>query len=720
MMEHKTKPTVDWPTFLERCDLRWDDGVGDTWGECAFIADGWTGASIYGMPGDSDVLRWELGRTDVTAHYRLPEDWCVPRVPIGNVLLRLSQPVKERNMRLRLWDGEATGEMRSAAGLLRWTSFIERETDVLVVELEEDTDGIARINFQPEWSISARALDCGVDFDALPAAQKPPQPYRDDDEDIHVAVQPLTEHGAHATAWAVTKIAPGRRVLYLAVRSAFSLERPRKDDARAARAEAVAAVRAAREIGSEVLRNRHREWWHTYLKQSWVSLPHDPRWEQFYWVQIYKFGCASRADVPIIIDNLGPWYTRCGWAGTWWNLNVQLSYFPTFSANRLDAGRSLITAMDHYFRTGSMRVPGHPEAITIDRTSSYDASGGVTYEIGNLTWCLHNYWRYWKFSMDDAIGRRLFPLLKADVNYCLMVLAERDGRLHIPPSVSPEYPGGPFENTGYAHQLLRWALCALLELNERFKLEDPLASCWEDTLERLADLPVGEHGLMVAARQGYDMSHRHWSHLLALYPLHTINPDQGPEAEALFRKSLARWCSFSERWRGYSFLGTAAMFSVLGEGDRALQEMCQFLEEPTVQANTMYVEDGGPVIETPMSAVEAVNYMLLQSWGDVIRVFPAMPTAWPDAEFQNLRTEGAFLVSAQWSNGRTAWIEIHSLAGESCIVEAERDDLAVSGKRKLTARALSGPNGRCRFEIDLREGETAWLQATEETTHAQQ
>lgn len=38
--------------------------------------------------------------------------------------------------------------------------------------------------------------------------------------------------------------------------------------------------------------------------------------------------------------------------------------------------------------------------------------------------------------------------------------------------------------------------------------------------------------------------------------------------------------------------------------------------------------------------------MMLQSWGGIIHVFPAMPTKWQDASFYQLRTEGAFLVSA--------------------------------------------------------------------------
>ncbi len=37
-----------------------------------------------------------------------------------------------------------------------------------------------------------------------------------------------------------------------------------------------------------------------------------------------------------------------------------------------------------------------------------------------------------------------------------------------------------------------------------------------------------------------------------------------------------------------------------------------------------------------------------------IRIFPALPSTWKDVEFRDLRAEGAFLVSAKRSGGKTA------------------------------------------------------------------
>src|SRR3546814_1394901 len=69
----------------------------------------------------------------------------------------------------------------------------------------------------------------------------------------------------------------------------------------------------------------------------------------------------------------------------------------------------------------------------------------------------------------------------------------------------------------------------------------------------------------------------------------------------------------------------------------------------------MYAESGQN-IETPLSAAQSIHDMVLQSWGGAIRIFPAVPAAWPDLVFGDFRAEGAFLVSARRSGGRTAWI----------------------------------------------------------------
>jgi alpha-L-fucosidase 2 len=104
------------------------------------------------------------------------------------------------------------------------------------------------------------------------------------------------------------------------------------------------------------------------------------------------------------------------------------------------------------------------------------------------------------------------------------------------------------------------------------------------------------------------------------------------------------------------------MYAVLGDGTKARTQLGTLLDK-FVQPNTMYKESG-PVIETPLSGAQTMHDMVVQSWGGIVRVFPGTPSAWPDATIHNLRTEGAFLVSAVRKGGTTQFVRVKSLAGE--------------------------------------------------------
>lgn len=115
----------------------------------------------------------------------------------------------------------------------------------------------------------------------------------------------------------------------------------------------------------------------------------------------------------------------------------------------------------------------------------------------------------------------------------------------------------------------------------------------------------------------------------------------------------------------------------------------------------MYTE-AGPVVETPLSAAASIHDMLLSSWGGKIRVFPALPAAWPDATIHNMRTEGAFLVSAVRRGGDTKFIRIQSLAGEPCRLVTDMPNPAATDV--AVRRVADGE-----YELDLKKGESVVL-----------
>lgn len=62
---------------------------------------------------------------------------------------------------------------------------------------------------------------------------------------------------------------------------------------------------------------------------------------------MYKLACGTRSDREVY-DLMGPWYIDgTSWPDLHWDLNVQLTYYPLYAANRLDIAESLKKLMDN-------------------------------------------------------------------------------------------------------------------------------------------------------------------------------------------------------------------------------------------------------------------------------------------------------------------------------------------------------------------------------------
>jgi len=100
-------------------------------------------------------------------------------------------------------------------------------------------------------------------------------------------------------------------------------------------------------------------------------------------------------------------------------------------------------------------------------------------------------------------------------------------------------------------------------------------------------------------------------------------------------------------------------------------------------------------LETNFSVSQAVHEMLLQSWNGIIRLFPATSKDWADASFENLRAEGAFLVSAKRKAGNTVSVRITSEKGGLLRLRDPFNGAKVQWNRRDVKRV--GKNYQCRL-----------------------
>ena len=83
--------------------------------------------------------------------------------------------------------------------------------------------------------------------------------------------------------------------------------------------------------------------------------------------------------------------------------------------------------------------------------------------------------------------------------------------------------------------------------------------------------------------------------------------------------------------------------------------------------------------------------MLIQSHNGIIRIFPAVTATWKDISFTNLRTEGAFLVSAEKKDGMIDSFTIIAPQGGIARIQLPFPTLYISSSDKME-RMQSGKN----------------------------
>ncbi len=719
------RQVVNWPEFLSRQDPVWEV-MPERWYDAPFLGNGTLGTLVRRI-GEREV-RWDVGNSYAHDH-REPDDYSVRspeilnrgRLPIGAFVLETEGRITGGSIRLDLWNAEARGVIDTDRGAVSWRTLVHAEDMAFLIELTPSgREGDLRFSFVPEKAESTRFTRNRetLSREFLDNYRPNPDPVLLEFGDgITICEQILNAGGSTATAW-MTRNDPGKISIFVSCAHSY----PEGDAAERAAAE----LQKARGAELDGWIGIHRDWWHKYYTESFLSLD-DPFWESFYWVQIYKLASATRRD-GALIDNQGPWLQPTPWNGTWWNLNVQLSYSPVPASNRLHLGDSLISHLTRNFQNlvNNVDEEYRQDSAGISRnTSMFDLKGkagkpggwefpnpDIGGEVGNLTWICQNLHTLYLSTMNENLLRDLlYPLLKRAINYYRHFLAEgRDGKWHLPPTHSPEY--GNAGDANYDLSLLLWGCRTLIPLAERLRADSDMIPIWREIENRLVSFPENENGFMVGDGIGYDRSHRHWSHLLMIYPLRLVNPESG--GEDIIRKSLDRWHAFPDALAGYSYTVGASFAALLKDGNRAFRYLEGF--RPYMGASTMYFEGGEaalPVMETPLHGAAAIQEMLFQSWGGRIRIFPAVPDAWRNISFHDLRAEGAFLASAARRDGATSWIRVRSLAGESCLLETDmKNPRGLKNGKRIELRRKAGGL----LELPIAEGEEITLFAPASTT----
>ena len=227
-------------------------------------------------------------------------------------------------------------------------------------------------------------------------------------------------------------------------------------------------------------------------------------------------------------------------------------------------------------------------------------------------------------------------------------------------------------------------------------------------LPKIASGPSG--ALPIAPGESQRVSHRHFSHLIGIYPLAVIDPWRSPGEAATARASIAELDALgSDLWMGYSFAWLSCLKARCGDGNGALAALRSyadgFLLLNSFHANGDFAGKGYSkavfrafTLEGNCGAAAAVQEMLLQSHNGVVRLFPAVPDDWCDVAFDGMLASGAATVAARMVAGRLVDVTLAAATAGTVRLTYGRDGqtlpvLVPAGLTRLDERLLASLNG---------------------------
>lgn len=422
----------------------------------------------------------------------------------------------------------------------------------------------------------------------------------------------------------------------------------------------------------------HKTWWLNYWQQSSISIP-DPQLQKQYDLEMYKFGAASRKGGPPITLQ-AVWTADNGklppWKGDLHNdLNTQLSYWPSYIGNHPEEGAVFTdwlwehkTTFENYasdvFGATGINVPG------VATLTGAPMGGWHMYSLSPTVgaWLAQHFYLQWRYTMDrEFLKNRAYPWFSETATFLEQVTDLKDGVRKLPMSSSPEFRDNRIDAwfldmTNYDLALCRFAFEKATELALELNLSAE-AEHWKTILAQFGDYDLDETGgLSVAKGFPLDESHRHFSHVMAFHPLGLLDFNDEKDKQIIENSILRMEKNGTSQWCGYSFSWLANIYARMYRGEDAAQVLRTFsscfcspnsfhLNGDQCKAGHSNFTYDPFTLEGNFAFASGIQEMLLQSHNGIIQIFPAVPSEWKNISFENLRTEGAFLVSTKKENG---------------------------------------------------------------------
>lgn len=291
--------------------------------------------------------------------------------------------------------------------------------------------------------------------------------------------------------------------------------------------------------------------------------------------------------------------------------------------------------------------------------------------IGMVGMTAQNLWHKHLCDPDRAdLEARIYPTLREAARFYLSFMKQcgkdANGKVLLGPSYSPEHGNQGIDNCPFDIAYVHYTFDAFDKASRELGKDRDLAAECLAMKSLLADYPVapdangqpvvvdwagckykevGEHNITVPVSPVFPAEQVTW-----------FSPE--PDKE-LFRRTI-KDTTFNGNNSHVMFNIAKARLSM----PEAVPDTKTWFKSRELP-NGLFVWQGhghGTFMPESIGVAAIITEFLMQSVGDIIRVFPCWPKE-QDAKFSNLRAQGGFLVSAEQKDGELTKLEITSTVG---------------------------------------------------------